>query len=56
MRGGTTFEPSELLPYALAAGPLSIQPTAVARPVGYRGALRLRQRPNQRQSDAESGG
>ena len=27
------FDPSEVLPYASAAGPLSIQPTAVARPV-----------------------
>ena len=32
LKGQATLDPSELLPYATAAGPLSIQPTAVARP------------------------
>ena len=33
LRGQTTSNASDALPYATAAGPLSIQPTAVARPV-----------------------
>ena len=32
LRGETTFDPADVLPYASAAGPLSIRPAAVARP------------------------
>ncbi len=33
LKGELTFDPSDVLPYGTSAGPLSIQPNAVARPV-----------------------